>query len=62
MFTFEGAAYDIVAAAVGAILGAIVAYGMVFLMARAFDADEDLQISVHRLHVAAASSSPSRSA
>ena len=29
MFTFEGAAYDLIAAAVGAILGAIVAYGMV---------------------------------
>ena len=34
MFTFEGAAYDLIAAAVGAILGAIVAYGMVS-MARA---------------------------
>lgn len=47
MFTFEGAAYDVVAAAVGAILGAIVAYGMVFLMARAFgaeDADAGLQV------------------
>jgi len=41
MFTFEGAAYDLVAAAVGAILGAIVAYGMVFLMARAFGAEDD---------------------
>jgi len=47
MFTFEGAAYDLVAAAVGAILGAIVAYGMVLLMARAFgaeDADAGLQV------------------
>ena len=47
MFTFEGAAYDLIAAAVGAILGAIVAYGMVALMARAFgaeDADAGLQV------------------
>ena len=47
MFTFEGAAYDLIAAAVGAILGAIVAYGMVILMARAFgaeDADAGLQV------------------
>ena len=47
MFTFEGAAYDVVAAAVGAILGAIVAYGMVLLMASAFgaeDADAGLQV------------------
>jgi putative ABC transport system permease protein len=47
MFTFEGAAYDLVAAAVGAILGAIVAYGMVFLMARALGAeDEDAGLQV----------------
>ncbi|HEX4745724.1 MAG TPA: FtsX-like permease family protein [Gaiellaceae bacterium] len=47
MFTFEGAAYDLVAAAVGAVLGAIVAFGMVFVMASAFgaaDADEGFQI------------------
>jgi putative ABC transport system permease protein len=47
MFTFEGAAYDLIAAAVGAILGAIVAYGMVLLMAQAFgaeDADAGLQV------------------
>ncbi len=47
MFTFEGAAYDLVAAVVGAILGAIVAYGMVLVMARAFgaeDADAGLQV------------------
>jgi putative ABC transport system permease protein len=36
MFTFEGAAYDLAAALVGALLGAIVAFGMVFVMARAF--------------------------
>ena len=47
MFTFEGAAYDLLAAAVGAILGAIVAYGMVFLMARALGAeDEDAGLQV----------------
>ncbi len=47
MFTFEGAAYDLAAAAVGAILGAVVAFGMVIVMAKAFgagDADEGLQI------------------
>ena len=41
MFTFEGAAYDVVAAIVGAILGAIVAFGMVFLMAKAFGAENE---------------------
>jgi putative ABC transport system permease protein len=40
-FTFEGAAYDVVAAIVGAILGAIVAFGMVFLMAKAFGAENE---------------------
>jgi len=47
MFTFEGAAYDLLAAAVGAVLGAIVAFGMVLVMASAFgasDADEGFQI------------------
>jgi putative ABC transport system permease protein len=46
-FTFEGVAYDVAAALVGALLGAVVAFGMVFLMANAFgsaDADEGLQI------------------
>jgi putative ABC transport system permease protein len=41
MFTFEGAAYDVVAAVVGAILGAIVAFGMVYLMAKAFGAENE---------------------
>jgi putative ABC transport system permease protein len=47
MFTFEGAAYDLAAAAVGALLGALVALGMVIVMASAFgaaDADAGLQI------------------
>ncbi len=47
LFTFEGAAYDLAAAAVGAVLGAAVAFGMVIVMAQAFgaaDADEGLQI------------------
>jgi putative ABC transport system permease protein len=35
LFTFEGAAYDLAAALVGALLGALVAYGMVALMAKA---------------------------
>lgn len=36
MFTFEGAAYDAAAAAAGALLGAAVAFAMVFVVARAF--------------------------
>jgi putative ABC transport system permease protein len=47
MFTFEGAAYDLAAALVGALLGALVALGMVTVMASAFgaaDADSGLQI------------------
>ena len=47
MFTFEGVAYDLLAALVGAVLGALVALGMVTVMANAFaaaDADEGLQI------------------
>jgi putative ABC transport system permease protein len=59
MFTFEGAAYDLLAAAVGALLGAVFAFGMVLVMANAFsagDADEGLQIefavSWHSLVVA----------
>jgi putative ABC transport system permease protein len=47
MFTFEGAAYDLAAAVVGAVLGALVALGMVTVMASAFgaaDADAGLQI------------------
>ncbi|HSE81087.1 MAG TPA: FtsX-like permease family protein, partial [Gaiellaceae bacterium] len=37
-FTFEGAAYDLVAALVGAFFGALVAFLMVVAMAQAFDA------------------------
>jgi len=47
MFVFEGLAYDLAAALAGALLGAIVAYGMVLVMADAFaatDADEGLQL------------------
>jgi putative ABC transport system permease protein len=36
MFLFEGVAYDLVAAGIGALLGLAVAFGMVLLMARAF--------------------------
>ena len=47
MFTFEGAAYDVIAAAVGAILGALVAYAMVLGIASAFGAaDEDAGLQV----------------
>ncbi|MFN0155971.1 MAG: ABC transporter permease [Gaiella sp.] len=48
MFVFEGAAYDVVAALVGAVLGAVVAYAMVLVMSEAFgaaDADAGLQVS-----------------
>jgi len=47
MFPFEGATYDLVAAAVGALLGAAVAYGMVLAIASAFgaaDGDAGLQV------------------
>ena len=37
-FTFEGAAYDLLAALVGALLGALFAWMMVLVMAQAFDA------------------------
>ncbi|HEX6228473.1 MAG TPA: FtsX-like permease family protein [Solirubrobacterales bacterium] len=40
MFTFEGAAYDLGAAAVGALLGVVVAFGMVAVLAQAFAASE----------------------
>jgi putative ABC transport system permease protein len=46
MFTFEGAAYDLIAAAVGALLGAAVAYGMVLAMASAFAEDADAGLKV----------------
>ncbi len=36
MFLFEGTVYDLVAAALGAVLGVAVAFGMVLLMAKAF--------------------------
>jgi putative ABC transport system permease protein len=45
MFLFEGLAYDILAAAVGALLGVAIAYAMVFLMAGAFAATSDLEMS-----------------
>ena len=39
LFTFEGAAYDLAAAFVGALVGALVAYGMVALMAQALGSE-----------------------
>jgi len=39
LFTFEGAAYDLAAAFVGALAGAVVAYGMVALMAQALGSE-----------------------
>jgi len=37
MYVFEGVAYDLVAAAVGALVGVLVAFGMVFALAAALD-------------------------
>jgi putative ABC transport system permease protein len=45
MFLFEGLAYDLLAAAVGVLLGVTVAYGMVLAMAAAFSTAEDLNFS-----------------
>jgi putative ABC transport system permease protein len=46
MFLFEGVAYDLIAAAVGVLIGVAVAYGMVLVMASAFGAAfGDFQIS-----------------
>jgi putative ABC transport system permease protein len=47
MFLFEGIAYDLLAALVGALLGAGVAYAMVAVMARAFSSQGfDIQFAV----------------
>jgi putative ABC transport system permease protein len=46
MFLFEGVAYDLIAAAIGVLIGVAVAYGMVLVMASAFgQAFGDFQIS-----------------
>lgn len=45
MFMFEGLAYDLAAAAVGALLGLVVAFGMVLLMASAFGSASSIEIS-----------------
>ena len=45
MFVFEGVAYDLLAAAVGALLGIAVAYGMVLVMASAFSATGGIHVS-----------------
>ena len=55
MFVFEGVAYDLAAAAVGALLGAAVAYGMVLVMSRAFGVegfDVEYAVTVRSLVVA----------
>jgi putative ABC transport system permease protein len=55
MFTFEGAAYDLAAALVGALAGAVVAYGMVALMAKALGTegfDVEYAVSARSLLVA----------
>src|SRR5580765_4614378 len=46
MFTFEGAAYDVISAAVGALLGAAVAYGMVLAIASAFSSESQGGIDI----------------
>ena len=45
MFLFEGVAYDLAAAVVGALAGVLVAYGMVLAMAHAFAATSTIHIS-----------------
>jgi putative ABC transport system permease protein len=45
MFLYEGIAYDLVAAAVGIVVGAAVAYGMALVMASAFGGLGDFTIS-----------------
>jgi len=45
LFLFEGLAYDLLAAAVGVLLGIGVAYGMVLAMAAAFSSAEDIRVS-----------------
>jgi putative ABC transport system permease protein len=45
MFLYEGLAYDLLAAAAGALLGIAVAYGMVLLMAGAFNTTSDITIA-----------------
>jgi len=45
MFLFEGVAYALLAAAVGAVVGIGVAYAMVLLMSGAFAASSDLEIA-----------------
>ena len=51
MFTFEGLAYDLGAAALGAALGVAVAFGMVAVLSDAFS-DEGLEIQ-HAVTLAA---------
>jgi putative ABC transport system permease protein len=45
MFLFEGVTYSAIAAAVGALVGVAVAYGMVLVMAGAFSATSDIHIT-----------------
>ena len=45
MFLYEGLAYDLLAAAVGVLLGVAVSYGMVLAMVGAFASAEDVQIT-----------------
>jgi putative ABC transport system permease protein len=45
LFLFEGITYSLLAAAVGALVGIAVAYGMVIVMAGAFSATSDFHIS-----------------
>jgi putative ABC transport system permease protein len=57
LYTFEGLLYDLGAAVVGAILGAVVAYGMVFALAAAFGGeglDIEYAVTLRSLVIAAA--------
>ncbi len=45
MFLYEGATYDLVAAALGVVVGVLVAYALVLVMAQAFDTSGDFQVT-----------------
>jgi putative ABC transport system permease protein len=45
MFVYEGAAYDLAAAAIGAVLGIAISFVMVQLVARSFTTDEGFDVS-----------------
>ena len=61
-FTFEGAAYDLIAALMGALFGAAVAFLMVLVMSRAFNTAAGGDFEIEFAVAAASSPSPTPSA